>query len=90
MPVYELHHGNQIKRGHLEYLRELSKGLEGEWFICFHALSSMRMDPRAIRINIDQMNGIFKEYKKGKTTGTIAKEFHLAPDYIQKIINAKL
>lgn len=87
--IYELHHGNQIKKGDLEYLQRLAKELKEDWFICYHAFSTMRMDKRAPRLNIQQMDEIFELHRKGRGEATIAHIYHVDPKYIKKIINAK-
>lgn len=87
---YELRYGNQVKHGDLLYLKRLAKGLDENWLICYHVLSSMRVDPRARRVSIREMDQIFQGHRKGIGAASLAKEFHLAPDYVQKIINAKL
>lgn len=87
---HELRYGDQIKNGDVEYLRELAKGLKEDWIICYHVLSSMREGPRAKRLNIEEMDEVFRLHSKGRTDTGIANIFHIDPLYVRRIINAKL
>lgn len=82
---YELHYNRKVIAGTPDELRRLAATLKCYWELHVYISSSMRTEEKH-RMNIVDMREALRLKERGYTNKSLAKKYHVCPDYMGRVL----